>query len=121
MIERLGMKQGPWYWTFSEDEGSLYPPSPDGIYAANEGILEYVPRNTSLMEKHKDLIATSPEMWEALIDSIRFMMHFEHYMHGYDKEMDLECSVTRRKAIRAVEKATGLTWEKLKEIVDEER
>jgi hypothetical protein len=106
ILEKLKITPGPWYWTWSEEEGSLYPPSPDGIHAANEGILEYVPRNTTLLERHKDLIAAAPEMLHALIN-IGLYGALRH-------EQDW------RKIEYVIEKATGMSWQEVKEIIEEE-
>jgi hypothetical protein len=106
ILEKLKITPGPWYWTWSEEEGSLYPPSPDGIHAANEGILEYVPRNTTLLERHKDLIAAAPEMLEALIKEAL--------------QAESEWGRAQMETEEAIEKATGRTWREVKEIIEEE-
>ena len=90
IIEKLGITPGPWVYNRFGDKFGGIEIEGDGIYRA-----------PTLHIDHNDarLIATAPEMLEALIRSAKILEHID--------------------LIKIIEKATSKTWEEVKELVED--
>jgi hypothetical protein len=107
MIEKLGITPGPWEWNgFAGIHGS----DVECTRCANV----YVEGEIELSQEEADanarLISAAPEMLEALIEN---MMDWERTVGDENKLEDM------RRTLDAIEKATGRTWQEVKEVISE--
>ena len=119
ILKKLGITPGPWKWGWVEDHMPQL-----------EGNVEYSDMNPILIsydcgcktrehdkacplrptEADRNLIAMAPEMLEALIE---FVIDVE-ISYGSKKEDFLK---NTKPVINLIEKATGKTWEEIKELL----
>lgn len=111
LLEKLGITPGPWYLSAYGDGtilGVCSGPAKYSYTIANFDIKrrQYVKDND---DENARFIAAAPDMLKLLIEGIiLYEAHFEdsHY----------NCLLARQKAV--VEKATGITWDKIKDLLD---
>ena len=118
-IEKLGITEGPWKVEGSEENLSIgnhscsifngYSDAYDGWYEAPE-------------KEDAQLIATAPEMLEALISSCSTFewyteLHYKKHGVGHEKYTTNKRKFECLKGI--IEKATNKPWEEIKELIDE--
>jgi hypothetical protein len=106
MIEKLGITPGPWKLDYDEV---------DDVVGSN---WEYIVTVGGYNHrKDCELIAAAPDMLEALIDATIEILNTEQNEYRWSKE-----DAVRRNHgyISVIEKATGKTWEEVKELVNEQ-
>ena len=114
MIEKLGITPGPWEVTgaYKHLIGQV------GNDKANEIIAELWNRITGRkpeMPGDAPLIAAAPEMLEALIETTIECMN--EYSNTHVKGTDIEEVYSTE--IHIIEKATGKSWEEIKELLND--
>ncbi len=111
IIEKLGITQGPWKWVQKYDYDFL---TTNGVDDSCESIIDDGSAHGEYGQTIKAdspnalLIAAAPDMLEALIDCLNF---YEYGLRADDPRQQ-----SFLKAIESVEKATGKTWEEIKEL-----
>ncbi len=126
IIEKLGITPGP--WKHSDGMGYIYAQRVGGcqmkmqtMTVANTrgwGCLQYHGEEKANAEINANeyLIASAPEMLEALIEHI---YDYEEALEelGDDFEEEETLKEKRMKAIRSIQKATNKTWSQIKELL----
>ena len=107
-IEKLGITPGPWLYK-ELTGGSARIGTEEDMVVASSGF-EFTLKSQSVQRRNALLIASSPDMLEALI---KYLVIGE----GTIAIADLVHTELAFKDI--VEKATGKTWQEIKELIDE--
>ena len=113
IIEKLGITPGPWEVTGCYKHLVMI----DNMFIAdcstNHTKKPYIPENTRI-------IAAAPEMLEALIDLARRKEYeaYNAYMdNGWDDKSEKKATEEVKKYTDIIKNATGLEWEKIKELL----
>ncbi len=104
IIEKLGITPGQWK---AEHNPHL------GHHVFESG--KYIPIASHISRNDILLIASAPEMLEALIDSVMIAVEIEQALGNHLSEFKEDMKSDKR--IQAIEKATGKSWEEIKELL----
>ena len=108
MIEKLGITKAPWkYFSFSNRGVNMVDTHEVHFGDDGECIAEYV-----CIKEDAQLIASAPEMLEALI---RLCDRIEYLGNSLGVRESL--SLLKDTSLPIIEKATGKTWEEIKEAI----
>lgn len=111
MVEKLGITPGPWSLLLDRDVRND-DCGPWIIEHGEECILEAVDYSLEIKEKNAHLIAAAPEMLEALIKTTIAMDNWLNHV---------EAKFPVGQILDSIKKATGKTWEEVKELINDQR
>jgi hypothetical protein len=107
MIDKLWITPGPWKLIDKRQVGDKN----DAIIATVWWTGNKGSKCKAEAEQDAKLVSAAPEMLEALIEN---MMDWERTVGDENKLEDM------RRTLEAIEKATGMSWQEVKEIIEEE-
>lgn len=113
IIEKLGITPGPWYAEDLKVTSKLSNMS--SIETKENRYISYYPvvawdteEGIDIHTPQLNVILAAPEMLEALIDIRKFMDRLPHDWFSEHRALKIE---------NAIEKATGKSWEEIKELL----
>lgn len=129
ILDKLGITKGP--WISEHRKMGITNGTGDEVYGTQIftkdmviADMHWCPLKTeygykSMRDENATLIATTPEMLEALIDSIIMIEEYETN-HINQNGIGVSKNATRyHKYISVIEKATGKKWKEIEELLDE--